>query len=71
MASGRAACQHSRGTSLGGRGMRQLTLILGITLAVVAIGSGWIGWIDEGEVVQLTTYDARAHGHEKIGRAHV
>jgi hypothetical protein len=41
--------------------MRQLTLILGLLLAVVAIGSGWI---DEGEVVQLTTYDARTHGHE-------
>jgi len=41
--------------------MRQLTLILGLLLAVVAIGSGWI---DEGEVVQLTTYDARAHGHQ-------
>src|SRR3990172_13410335 len=49
------------GDLLGGRGMRQLTLILGGLLAVVAIGSGWI---DEGEVVQLTTYDARAHGHE-------
>ncbi len=41
--------------------MRQLTLILGCLLAVVAIGSGWI---DEGEVVELTTYDARAHEHQ-------
>lgn len=41
--------------------MRQLTLILGLLLAVVAIGSGWI---DEGEVVQLTTFDARARAHE-------
>jgi hypothetical protein len=43
--------------------MRQLILILGLLLAAVAITSGWIGWIDEGEVVQLTTYDGRAHGH--------
>ncbi len=41
--------------------MRQLTLFLGLLLAGVAIGSGWL---DEGEVVGLTTYDARAHGHE-------
>jgi hypothetical protein len=41
--------------------LRQTILILGILLAVVAIGSGWL---DEGEVVQLTTYDARAHAHE-------
>src|SRR5262245_22113333 len=41
--------------------MRQLTLALGILLAVVAIGSGWLR---EGEVVQLTTYDACNHGHE-------
>ncbi len=41
--------------------MRQIILVLGILLAVVAIGSAWI---DEGEVVQLTTYDARAHPHE-------
>src|SRR3990172_5976447 len=61
MASRRAECQHSRRGPPWGRGMRQLTLILGLLLAVVAIGSGWI---DEGEVVQLTTYDARAHGHE-------
>jgi len=46
---------------LGGAGLRQIILILGILLAVVAIGSGWI---DEGEVVQLTTTDARAHEHE-------
>ena len=44
--------------------MRQLTLVLGLVLALIAIGSGWLGWIDEGEVVQLTTYDARAHGHQ-------
>jgi hypothetical protein len=41
--------------------MRQLILILGLLLAVVAIGSGWV---DEGEVVQLTTFDARDHAHE-------
>jgi len=41
--------------------VRQIILVLGILLAVVAIGSAWI---DEGEVVQLTTYDARAHPHE-------
>lgn len=41
--------------------MRQLILTLGILLAVVAIGAGVI---NEGEVVQLTTYDARAHVHE-------
>jgi hypothetical protein len=41
--------------------MRQLTLIVGLLLAIVAIGSGWI---EEGEVVELTTFDARAHGHE-------
>ncbi len=41
--------------------MRQIILVLGILLAAVAIGSAWI---DEGEVVQLTTYDARAHPHE-------
>jgi hypothetical protein len=41
--------------------MRQLTLIVGLLLGVVAIGSGWI---DEGEVVQLTTFDARDHAHE-------
>lgn len=41
--------------------MRQIILVLGILLAVVAIGAAWI---DEGEVVQLTTYDARAHPHE-------
>ncbi len=41
--------------------MRQIILILGILLAVVALGSAWV---DEGEVVQLTTYDARAHQHE-------
>jgi len=41
--------------------MRQLTLVVGLLLAMVAIGSGWL---DEGEVVQLTTYDARAHEHE-------
>ena len=41
--------------------MRQIILVVGILLAVVAIGSAWI---DEGEVVQLTTYDARAHPHE-------
>jgi hypothetical protein len=41
--------------------MRQLTLVLGCLLAVVAIGSSWLR---EGEVVRLTTYDARARGHE-------
>jgi len=41
--------------------VRQIILVLGILLAAVAIGSAWI---DEGEVVQLTTYDARAHPHE-------
>ena len=41
--------------------MRQLTLVLGLLFATVAIGSRWL---EEGEVVQLTTYDARAHGHE-------
>ena len=41
--------------------MRQFILILGILLAVVAIVSAWI---DEGEVVELTTYDANAHEHE-------
>jgi hypothetical protein len=41
--------------------MRQLTLVLGLLLAAVAIGAGWL---KEGEVVQLTTYDARAHEHE-------
>ena len=41
--------------------MRQIILVLGILLAAVAIGSAWI---DEGEVVKLTTYDARAHPHE-------
>ena len=41
--------------------MRQLTLIVGLLLAIVAIGSGWI---EEGEVVQLTTFDGRAHEHE-------
>lgn len=41
--------------------MRTIILILGLLLAVVAIGSGWI---DEGEVVQLTTWDERAHAHE-------
>ena len=41
--------------------MRQLILTLGILLAAVAVGAGVI---DEGEVVQLTTYDARAHAHE-------
>jgi hypothetical protein len=41
--------------------MRQLTLVVGLLLALVAIGSGWL---DEGEVVHLTTYDARAHEHE-------
>jgi hypothetical protein len=41
--------------------VRQLTLILGLLLAVVAIGSGWI---DEGEVVQLTTFDDADRGHE-------
>lgn len=40
--------------------MRQLTLILGILLACVAVGSAWI---DEGEVVELTTFDARDHPH--------
>lgn len=41
--------------------MRQIILTLGILLAAVALVSGWI---DEGEVVQLTTYDARRHEHE-------
>jgi hypothetical protein len=41
--------------------VRQIILILGVLLAVVAIGSAWI---DEGEVVQLTTYDAHANRHE-------
>jgi hypothetical protein len=41
--------------------MRLLILILGLVLAAVAIASGWV---DEGEVVQLTTYDARDHEHE-------
>ena len=41
--------------------MRQIILVLGILLAAVAIGSAWV---DEGEVVQLTTYDAREHPHE-------
>ena len=41
--------------------MRQIILVLGILLAVVAIGSAWV---DEGEIVRLTTYDARAHPHE-------
>jgi hypothetical protein len=41
--------------------MRQLIVLCGLLLAVVAIGSGWI---DEGEVVQLTTFDARARAHE-------
>jgi hypothetical protein len=41
--------------------VRQIILTLGVLLAVVAIGSAWI---DEGEVVQLMTYDARAHSHE-------
>lgn len=41
--------------------MRKSILVLGILLAVVAVGSAWI---DEGEVVQLTTWDARAHEHE-------
>jgi hypothetical protein len=41
--------------------MRLLILILGLVLAAVAIASGWV---DEGEVVQLTTFDERAHEHE-------
>ena len=41
--------------------MRQLILILGVLFASVAVGSMWI---DEGEVVQLTTFDARDHEHE-------
>ncbi len=41
--------------------MRQIILILGILLAAVALVSAWI---DEGEVVQLTTYDDRKHEHE-------
>jgi hypothetical protein len=41
--------------------LRQIILILGILLAVVALVSGWI---DEGEVVQLMTYDDRQHEHE-------
>jgi hypothetical protein len=41
--------------------VRQIILILGILLAIVALGSASI---DEGEVVQLMTYDARAHPHE-------
>jgi len=41
--------------------LRQVILILGILIAVVALTSAWI---DEGEVVELTTYDASAHEHE-------
>jgi hypothetical protein len=41
--------------------MRQLTLILGLLLACVAVGSAWV---DEGEVVKLTTFDAHARAHE-------
>jgi len=40
--------------------LRLIILTLGILLAVVAIGAGVI---DEGEVVELTTFDARAHEH--------
>lgn len=41
--------------------MRQLTLILGLLLACVAVGSAWV---DEGEVVELTTFDERNRPHE-------
>jgi hypothetical protein len=41
--------------------MRQLTLVVGLLLAAIAVGSGWLR---EGEVVKLTTYDARDHEHE-------
>jgi hypothetical protein len=41
--------------------LRQTILIVGILLAAVAIAAATI---DEGEVVQLTTYDARAHAHQ-------
>jgi hypothetical protein len=41
--------------------MRQLILILGLLLATVAIASSWV---DEGEVVQLTTFDAGDREHE-------
>jgi hypothetical protein len=44
-----------------GGGLRLFILILGILIAVVALGSAWV---DEGEVVELTTYDASAHEHE-------
>jgi hypothetical protein len=41
--------------------MRQATLVLGLLLAAVVVG---VGWIDEPEVVTLTTYDARDHARE-------
>jgi hypothetical protein len=41
--------------------MRQLTLILGLLLACVAVGSAWV---DEGEVVELTTFDEQDRPHE-------
>jgi hypothetical protein len=38
--------------------MRQLTLCIGLLLATLALGSAWLR---EGEVVTLTTFDARHH----------
>lgn len=38
--------------------MRQLTLCIGLLLAVLAVGSAWV---HEGEVVTLTTWDAEQH----------
>lgn len=49
------------GVGSGGPGLRLIVLTLGILIAIVALGAGAI---DEGEVVQLTTWDARAHAHE-------
>jgi hypothetical protein len=42
----------------GGPGLRQVTLCIGLALAVLALASSWV---HEGEVVTLTTFDAEQH----------